>query len=145
MNNLNLTEDDVNYLLHGDDIYNNENVLTFKLLEKKYLDHDIDKNYVEFNVKIVDVKTNIEYETILRSSNWSGQSEENFRQTWNIVQTNSLDDKYEYIVTSCSDDYDYISITHLKNVAFDTYKKWFKVKGEEIVKIYKAIDITDSI
>lgn len=86
MNNLNLNVEDVGYLLRGEDIYDDEGEnLLFQVIERKYIDHDIDKNYVDFSIKILDVKNNIKYQSQLRDSNYYCQREENAEQTWSII------------------------------------------------------------
>lgn len=85
MNNLNLTEEQVNDLLYENNVYNENDEILFAFIEKKYRSHDREKSIVSFLVTIRDVKTGIKYRAELSESSWYLQEEYNAKKTWEKI------------------------------------------------------------
>lgn len=87
MNNLNLTEEQVEILLDEESSIRDENKnILFEFISKEYSRHDIEKSSVSFNITIRDVKTNKKYIAELSESPWYMQSEANAEQTWEEIE-----------------------------------------------------------
>lgn len=86
MNNLGLTEEQVNDLLYENSVLDENEEESFQFISKKFYRNDTEKSHVDYTVVIKDCKSGKFYKAILGESPWYLQEESNANQEWTEVK-----------------------------------------------------------
>lgn len=86
MNNLGLTEEQVQDLMYEMDANDEGDNCICEFISKKFVSNDAEKSHVDYKIVVKQISTGKFFKAVLGESPWYMQSEHNASQTWTEVK-----------------------------------------------------------